>query len=539
MTARSLMVLGTASHVGKSIVATALGRILSDMGYRVAPFKAQNMSLNSAATPDGCEIGRAQALQAEACRVTPRAEMNPILIKPSSDTSSQVMVLGRVWGQVTAADYHLKRVEDLFPAVLESYRKLAADYDLVIMEGAGSPAEINLKAHDIVNLRMAAAAGAVCVLVGDIDRGGVFASILGTLQLLELEERALIRGFVINKFRGDIGLLLPGIGMIEQRIAMPCLGVIPYLPDLGLDEEDGVAMEDRRTVSRCWLPHSARIDSPERPLHIGVVALPHLSNFTDFDALAMEPSVALAFLQSPGEIEGADLVVLPGSKQTIDDLDWLEKTGFARALRERCQASDRFGLVGICGGMQMLGEWIDDPTGAESAGERRQRQGLGLLSLSTVLSSEKVTRRASGRLQVNRMFGQPMETGIFRGYEIHLGETGIGGSRILAQIEREGIDGIVPDGAVNETGFVWGSYVHGLFDDDNFRHAFLHAARAAFGLAPPQELVPITAQRESRLDRLAVHVGAALDIDQIASWLGIDAKGPKAVSQQPTTSDIS
>ena len=523
------MILGTASHVGKSIVATALGRILSDMDHRVAPFKAQNMSLNSAATPDGREIGRAQALQAEACRVAPRAEMNPILIKPSSDTSSQVMLLGRVWGQVTATDYHLKRVEDLFPAVLESYRKLAEQYDVVIMEGAGSPAEINLKAHDIVNLRMATAAGAVCLLVGDIDRGGVFASLLGTLQLLEPEERALIRGFVINKFRGDLGLLLPGIRMIEQRIGLPCLGVIPYLPDLGLDEEDGVAMEDRRTVSRYWLPHSAGTD-PRRPLRIGVVALPHLSNFTDFDVLAMEPSVALAFLQSPSEIDGADLVILPGSKQTIDDLDWLEKTGFARVLCERCETSDRFGLVGICGGMQMLGEWIDDPTGAESAGERRQRPGLGLLSLTTVLSSEKVTRRASGRLEVNRMFRQPMAASIFSGYEIHLGETRIGGSRILAQIEREGVDGVFPDGAVSETGSVWGTYVHGLFDDDPFRHAFLHAARAAFGLAPPHELVPIAAQRESRVDRLAAHVRAALDIDQITGWLGINAKGHNSVT---------
>jgi adenosylcobyric acid synthase len=288
-------------------------------------------------------------------------------------------------------------------------------------------------------------------------------------------------------------------------------------------------MEDRRTVSRCWLPHSAGTD-PRRPLRIGVVALPHLSNFTDFDVLAMEPSVALAFLQSPSEIDRADLVILPGSKQTIDDLDWLEKTGFARALCERCEASDRFGLVGICGGMQMLGEWIDDPTGAESAGERRQRQGLGLLSLTTVLSSEKVTRRASGRLEVNRMFRQPMATSIFNGYEIHLGETRIGGSRILAQIEREGVHGVFPDGAVSETGFVWGTYVHGLFDDDPFRHAFLHAARAAFGLAPPHELVPIAAQRESRLDRLAAHVRAALDIDQITGWLGINSKD-KVASQ--------
>jgi len=309
------------------MVATALCRLFSDEGYRVAPFKAQNMSLNSAATPDGREIGRAQALQAEACRILPRAEMNPILIKPSSDASSQVMVLGQIWGQVTAADYHLKRVEDLFPVVLESYRRLADEYDIVIMEGAGSPAEINLKAHDIVNLRMAKAAEAACLLVADIDRGGVFASLLGTLELLEPAERALIRGFAINKFRGDLSLLLPGIGMIEQRVELSCLGVIPYLSDLGLDEEDGVAMEERRTVSRCWLPDDRECDGALRPLRVGVVALPHLANFTDFDALAMEPSVSLAYLESPQDVIRADLVILPGSKQTMDDLDWLEKNG--------------------------------------------------------------------------------------------------------------------------------------------------------------------------------------------------------------------
>src|SRR5215813_13358106 len=254
MSARALMVLGTASHVGKSILTAALCRILADEGFRVAPFKAQNMSLNSAATPDGHEIGRAQALQAEACRVAPRAEMNPILIKPSTDQSAQVVVIGRVWGQVSAADYHQRRVEDLFPIVLEAYRTLAAEYDVVLLEGAGSPAEINLKTHDIVNMRMAQAANAACLLIDDIDRGGVFASLLGTLELLEPEERSRIRGFAINRFRGDISLLIPGIRMIEERIALPCLGVVPYLTNLGLDEEDGVAMEDRRTVSRCWSP---------------------------------------------------------------------------------------------------------------------------------------------------------------------------------------------------------------------------------------------------------------------------------------------
>src|SRR5579863_10778541 len=260
------MVLGTASHVGKSLVTAGLGRIFSDEGIRVAPFKAQNMSLNSAATPDGREIGRAQALQAEACRVVPCAEMNPILIKPASDTASQIVLLGRVWGQVTASDYHLRRVEDLFPAVLESYRALAARHDLMLLEGAGSPAEINLRTHDIVNMRMACAADAACVLVGDIDRGGVFASLLGTMELLEPAERARIRGFAINKFRGDVELLRPGVEMMEQRLGIPCAGVIPFARDLRLDEEDSVALEERHTVE-----HWEASPTKDRLLRVGVL----------------------------------------------------------------------------------------------------------------------------------------------------------------------------------------------------------------------------------------------------------------------------
>src|SRR6266478_2187371 len=244
------MILGTASHVGKSLLTAGLGRVFSNEGVCVAPFKAQNMSLNSAATPDGREIGRAQALQAEACRVVPCAEMNPVLIKPSSDMTSQIVLLGRVWGQVTARDYHLRRVEDLFPAVIESYRALAARHDLILLEGAGSPAEINLREHDIVNMRMAHAADAACLLVGDIDRGGVFASLFGTSELLEPEDRARIRGFVINKFRGDESLLRPGVTAMERRLGLPCVGIVPYLPDLGLDEEDGVALEDRPSAAR-------------------------------------------------------------------------------------------------------------------------------------------------------------------------------------------------------------------------------------------------------------------------------------------------
>ena len=313
-TARALMVLGTASHAGKSILTAALCRIFADEGYRVAPFKAQNMSLNSAATPDGREIGRAQALQAEACRVPACAEMNPVLIKPSSDTGSQIVLLGRIWGQVTAANYHQRRVEELFPVVLESYKKLASEYELIILEGAGSPAEINLRDHDIVNMRMAHAAGAACLLVGDIDRGGVFASLLGTLELLDPSDRALIRGYAINKFRGDISLLQPGLKMMEPRLGIPCAGVIPFLHDLGLEEEDGVAVEERRSAGRVWKDVGARaapplnpllrqegtkgwcMSSADRALRIAVIALPHMSNFSDFDALAAEPAAALAFV---------------------------------------------------------------------------------------------------------------------------------------------------------------------------------------------------------------------------------------------------
>jgi len=266
------MILGTASHVGKSILTAGMGRIFADEGYRVAPFKAQNMSLNSAATPDGGEIGRAQALQAEACRVIPRVEMNPVLLKPSTDTGAQVILLGRIWGQVTAADYHTRRVEQLFPEVLAAYKRLSEDADLVLLEGAGSPAEINLREHDIVNMRMAHAADAACLLVGDIDRGGVFASLLGTLELLEPEDRARIRGFLINKFRGDQSLLRPGVSAMESRLGLPCVGVVPHLPDLRLDEEDGVALTDRASARRCW---SNGETGTNRALRIGVIALPH------------------------------------------------------------------------------------------------------------------------------------------------------------------------------------------------------------------------------------------------------------------------
>ena len=464
MSARALMVLGTASHVGKSLLTAALGRIFANEGLRVAPFKAQNMSLNSAATPDGREIGRAQALQAEACRVIPCAEMNPILIKPSSETGAQVVLLGRVWGQVTASDYHQRRVEELFPVVLESYWKLAAGHDLMLLEGAGSPAEINLREHDIVNMRMAHAADAACLLVGDIDRGGVFASLLGTMELLDTRDRARIRGFVINKFRGDISLLEPGVRTIEKRLGIPCVGVVPYLRGHGLEEEDSVALEDRRTPERAWV---------DDRLRVGVIAFPHMANFTDFDALAAEPSVGLAFLDDPASVSRAQVLILPGSKQTLDDLEWLRARGFEERI-----AAHPGPLIGICGGFQMLGRTISDPAGVESGGQPREIAGLGLLPVRTVMRKEKTVRRVSAH-----------------GYEIHMGET------------------FYEDGSEPcSSGRIWGTYIHGIFDDDAFRHDFLARLGAT-------EFRCVSAEREARIDRWADHVRRSLDLDRIRGWI--------------------
>jgi adenosylcobyric acid synthase len=518
MAARALMVLGTASHVGKSLVAAALGRIFSNRGDAVAPFKAQNMALNSAATIDGREIGRAQALQAEACRVTATVEMNPILIKPTSDTGAQVVVRGKVWGQVTARDYHQRRVEELFPVVVESYRTLAASHEIVVIEGAGSPAEINLKARDIVNMRMAAAADAACLLVGDIDRGGVFASLLGTMALLDRAERARIRGFAINKFRGDQALLTPGIQMIETRVRRPCMGVIPHVHAHGLDEEDSVALEDRRTVSRAWRSlRTAASGAADRSLRVGVIALPRMANFTDFDALAHEPAVELAFLEKPADVEDADVAIVPGTKSTLDDLQWLRASGFAGALVSR--AARRRPIVGICGGLQMLGLDVRDPACVESGGEAA---GLSLLPVRTELAAEKTTIRATATWSDLRLFGEPLGRARATGYEIHMGATTyLEGAQPFCRLQRVDTSELVADGAVSGDGWIFGTYLHGLFDEDAFRHAFIRAARAATGLAPAAAFADVAAERDERLNRFAAHVERALDVDALLGWLDL------------------
>jgi adenosylcobyric acid synthase len=506
MSARAVMVLGTASHVGKSLLVAALCRILRQDGVRVAPFKAQNMSLNSAATPEGLEIGRAQALQAEAAGIAATVDMNPILIKPSSECGAQVVVHGRVWGDTTAADYHRRRTLELFPLVVESYARLASAYDVIVLEGAGSPAEFNLRASDIVNMRMAEAADARCVLVGDIDRGGVFAALLGTLELLEPHERARIAGFIINKFRGDVDLLLPGVAEFEKRIGLPCSGVVPYLHDVGLDEEDSVAFDVERVARRpVWSDDAG----PARRLRVAVVVLPQLANATDFAPLRDEPSVDFVFALAPEALTGADVVILPGTKTTLAARRRLAGAGFDEALREAPL------LFGICGGLQILGERIDDPLGVEGGGAAA---GLGFLPIRTTFAAAKVTTLVGGIAGAN-LFGSTEPEVPVRGYEIHMGETDVRGAAPFSRIVRgcdaqssSERDASLNDGARSADGRVAGTYLHGIFDDDAFRHAFIRAAREARGLAPPRELAALAAERERRIDRLAAHVRASVDL---------------------------
>ena len=499
------MLLGTASHVGKSLLTTALCRIFHQHGVAVAPFKSQNMSLNSAATPDGYEIGRAQALQAEAARVAPSVDMNPILLKPAGAMTSQVVVRGRIWGRLSAADYHLRRVEELMPVVEASYAALATLYRVMVLEGAGSPAEINLKQHDIVNMRVAAMADASCLLVGDIDRGGVFASLLGTMELLEPAERERVRGFAINKFRGDVSLLEPGLRMMEARLGIPCVGVVPHLPGLTLDEEDSLGLPE--VAVEGW---NADHD-PERRLRIAVIALPSLANFTDLDALRAEPSVDLRLVRTAGAAQGADVVLIPGSKQTADDLAWLRAAGLDTVVMS--QARDGL-VVGVCGGMQMLGLSVDDPLGIESGG---RVDGLGLLPLRTTMQAVKTTVLSSGRLLAGRLFGVEADAVTVSGYEIHVGATVLErGAQAFALIADEA------EGCVDASSRVFGSYLHGLFDEDAFRHLFLRNARAFHRLASARDLRAWRLEREMAMDAWAAHVERSLDMRRLFGWVGID-----------------
>ncbi len=507
MSARAIMVLGTSSDAGKSLTVAALCRMLRRDGHAVAPFKAQNMALNSFATRDGHEIGRAQAMQAEAARVEPHVDMNPILLKPQSDVGSQVILEGRVLGAFEAADYYGLRPR-LVEAVTNAYRRLASRFDVVVLEGAGSPVEMNLKENDVVNMRMAELADARCVLVADIDRGGVFAQLVGTYELLEPDERARFAGFLVNKFRGDARLFDSGVTYLEERLGWPCLGVIPYLREHGIDDEDGVSVERRMMRPRA--------DDPDA-LSVCVVGLPYMSNFTDFTALERAPGVALFYTRAPEDARVADVVVLPGSKNTIPDLLWLRETGWDRAIAEH--AARLRPVVGICGGFQMLGREVRDPHRVESAVERVA--GLGLLDAETELSRAKVTRQATARLADPARFGAATDCA-FAGYEIHLGATRLGeGTAPLLRLRRDGERESIDDGAVSADGLVVGTYLHGLFDTaDALRDLLSYLRRASGKTAAPATPFDPAAERERRYDALAEHFRANMRADALDLLLG-------------------
>jgi adenosylcobyric acid synthase len=497
------MVQGTASHVGKSLVAAALCRALRDRGLMVAPFKAQNMALNSFVTAGGAEIGRAQALQALAAGVQPTADMNPILLKPSADSVSQVIVRGGVHGVMTARQYQGFKKE-AGRLALESYSRLASSYDAIVIEGAGSPAEVNLREDDFVNMGLAALVDAPVVLVADIDRGGVFASIVGTLELLAADERARVKGVIVNKFRGDPSILAPGLDFLEGRTGKPVLGVMPFIRALRLPEEDGAGLRDRNDERGGWDPD----------VTVAVIRLPRMSNFTDFDPLTHTPGVRIRYADTPEGMTGVDMTVIPGTKNTIEDLLWLKEEGFQRAIRDYV---GRGGVVfGVCGGFQMLGKSVEDPWGVES--DMRRLAGLGLLDASTVLKKEKLTCQVKAE-------AAPLGKGAFRatGYEIHMGET-ISGERPFATItERNGEAADAPDGAVSADMRVFGTYIHGIFDNDALRGAFISWLRERKGLARGDG--PVKAgfgeAQEASISLLTRTLEESVRMDEVMEIMGI------------------
>jgi adenosylcobyric acid synthase len=498
---RPLMILGSGSDVGKSLVVAGLCRIFRQEGVRVAPFKAQNMALNSFITPEGGEMGRAQVVQAQAAGLTPHVDMNPILLKPSSEVGSQVIVHGKVYGNFSAQEYYRHKPR-LTRKVMESFRRLSREYELIVLEGAGSAVELNLKKNDLVNFNMAKKAGAAVLLVADIDRGGVFAATIGTFHLLTPGERRLLAGFIINKFRGDAALFQEGERIIERRTRRPVLGVLPYVPDLVIPEEDSVALGRKRTAT-AWPENAA--------LKVGVVRLPHISNYTDFDPLEQEPGVALRYLDQRHGPDGADLLILPGTKNTISDLLYLKETGLFEQIKDFVRGGGY--LVGICGGYQILGEEIRDPLGVE--GPPRTETGLGLLPVVTTMAGGKTTTQVQARV--------PGEAGLLiEAYEIHMGETAARGDGRPAFeiISRHGQPVKVGDGWVSPDRRVWGSYLHGLFDRDAFRQSFLAEITKARQLADgATSALSFRDFQEGQLDRLADLLRKHLDLARIRALI--------------------
>lgn len=502
--ARTLMIQGTASDVGKSLLVAALCRIYTRLGYKVAPFKSQNMSLNSYAGPDGAEIGRAQALQALAAGRLPEADMNPVLLKPEADSRSHVVVMGRPWKTLEGRDY-LSMRELVWPEVTSAMDRLLSDNDLIIAEGAGSPAEINLNDREIVNMSVARYLDAPVLLAADIDRGGVFASIVGTLALLDDEDRNRVKGFLINKFRGDVSLLSSGLDMLAERTdGRPTLAVIPWIQNLGLPDEDSVALDRLAGLG------SFRDIRREGNVDIAVPRLPGIANFDDLDALAMEEGVGLRFIDSPAELGSPSAVLLPGSKTTLKDLAWLRNTGLSDALLEL--AAGGVSVAGICGGYQMLGTDIDDPLGVEGGGGRCE--GLGLLDVHTTFSEGKQTRPVRGTAVAGSGMGCEVS-----GYEIHMGETRLGSrAQPLFELKLGGDSGADRDGAVSADSRVWGTYLHGVFDEPEFRRSWLES----IGWKSRGMAKSLASERESELNRLADTVEEYLDLKLLDRIIGLD-----------------
>ena len=494
--AKTLMIQGTTSSAGKSIMVTALCRILRQDGYRAAPFKAQNMALNSFVTVGGGEMGRAQVVQAEAAGITPTVDMNPVLLKPTTDTGCQVIVLGKVARTISARDYY-KYTPSLLKTVLEALERLRAAYDIVVIEGAGSPAEINLKDQEIVNMRIAITSGTPVLLVGDIDKGGVFASLVGTLELLDEDERKFIKGLIINKFRGDVTLLKPAIDFLEKRTGLPMLGVVPYFRDIRIAQEDSVYLDEREES------HATG------DLDIAVIRLPHISNYDDFDPLE-EEGCMVHYITQRFEIGNPHLIILPGTKSTIADLNYLRHSGLATTILTRAKAGTP--VVGICGGYQMLGKKILDPQRVES--EETEVAGLGLLDVITEFAPEKSTRQVKARVLSNLGLLAGTKGQELSGYEIHMGQTRSEEQANAFQII-ETPQGVVDyaDGVLNSQGMILGTYMHGLFHNDGFRQGFLNNLRRYWGFAEGKSNTIINKDKE--YDKLAELVRRSLDITQI------------------------
>ena len=508
--AKYIMLQGTSSHVGKSILTTALCRIFLQDDYKVVPFKAQNMALNSYVTKTGEEMGRAQVAQAEAAGLEPVVEMNPVLLKPTGNSTSQVIILGKPVGTMSAKEYHNGYSLTALGVVEKTLEKLSKEYELVVIEGAGSPAEVNLKANDIVNMRVAKLLNAPVLLIADIDRGGALASIVGTLELLEPDERDLVKGLIINKFRGDITLLKPALDFLEEKTGKPVLGVIPHLDNLGIDDEDSVSLEDKNTVKN--------IDQ-QAEIEIAVLRTPKISNFTDFDSLEVEPDVNLRYVKQGEAIGNPDLIILPGSKNTSEDLLYLRTEGYEKELLALAQQGTP--IIGICGGYQMLGSEIIDPEKTESS--LAKISGLNLLPMKTVFLGNKITHQIQARTVQNFKFlNQDIFAENLSGYEIHMGRTEFT-QPVLSpfHIEKRSRENVnLVDGVISENQQILGTYIHGIFDNDTLRRSLLNAIRSKKGLKPLAVSININALKQGSYNRLADTVRNNLDMKKLMQIMG-------------------